>query len=119
MLHRKNKRIKIEQAEAALTRWQGNISAASQDLHCARTTLYRKINEHEALQHLVNDMRESRVDRVEDLLMERMEGGDTTAMIFFLKTQGQARGDVEKPKDEGNNDFASLILEAAKRGIEQ
>ena len=119
MLQRKNKRLKCGEAEAALTRWEGNISAASQDLNCARTTLYRKIKESEKLQGLVNDLRESRVDRVEDLLMARMENGDTTAMIFFLKTQGRDRGYVEKPKDDDTNgDFASLILEAAKRGLE-
>lgn len=39
---------------------------------------------------------EARIDYVEGRLMERISAGDTTAMIYFLKTKGRHRGWSEK-----------------------
>lgn len=44
----------------------------------------------------VNEMRERATDFVESKLMQKIADGDTTAMIFYLKTQGRNRGWSEK-----------------------
>jgi hypothetical protein len=41
------------------------------------------------------------VDVAESKLMAKIDAGDTTAIIFFLKTQGKGRGYVERQEVTG------------------
>jgi hypothetical protein len=64
-------------------------------LDVERKTLYIWIEEEDLKDALVEG-RNSRIDFVESKLDQKINDGDTTAIIFFLKTQGKERGYVER-----------------------
>ena len=49
----------------------------------------------------VESSREKMIDNVESALYQQALAGNTTAMIFFLKTQGKKRGYVERSEITG------------------
>jgi hypothetical protein len=73
----------------------GNLSTASDSLGVTRATLYKWINE-DALQETVIEGRNARLDFAENKLDQNINNGDTTAIIFLLKTLGKDRGYVER-----------------------
>ena len=86
--------------EKAILKAYGNLSAASKSLGVDRVTLYKWI-EQDGLEQAVVEGRNSRLDFVEGKLDQKIDGGDTTAIIFFLKTQGKSRGYVERQEITG------------------
>lgn len=52
------------------------------------------------MQHVVQEARDARLDFAEGKLDEKIDNGDTAALIFFLKTQGRSRG---YGQDESSN----------------
>jgi predicted site-specific integrase-resolvase len=81
--------------EKAILKAFGNISLIAKSLDVDRTTLYKWI-EDENLKDALVEGRNSRIDFVESKLDQKINDGDTTAIIFFLKTQGKERGYVER-----------------------
>jgi hypothetical protein len=81
--------------EKAILKAFGNISLAAKALNVERKTLYIWIEEEDLKDALVEG-RNSRIDFVESKLDQKINDGDTTAIIFFLKTQGKERGYVER-----------------------
>lgn len=83
--------------------------------------MYKWIKE-EDLQEVVNQGRDERLDLAESKLDEKIDNGDTTALIFFLKTQGKLRGYTEKQEleidDKNKPDLSKLsddeLLELAR-----
>ena len=73
--------------EKAIVKAFGNLSTAAKSLSVDRATLYKWI-EQEGLEEAVIEGR-------------KINGGDTTAIIFFLKTQGKSRGYVERQEITG------------------
>ena len=86
--------------EKAIIKAFGNLSLASKALGVDRVTLYKWI-EQEALEQAVIEGRNTRLDFVESKLDQKIDSGDTTAIIFFLKTQGKSRGYVERQEITG------------------
>jgi hypothetical protein len=86
--------------EKAIVKAFGNLSAASKSLGVDRHTLYSWI-EQDGLEQAVVEGRNSRLDFVEGKLDQKIDSGDTTAIIFFLKTQGKSRGYVERQEITG------------------
>jgi hypothetical protein len=54
------------------------------------------MEEDEELKEIMVEGRNARLDFVESKLDKKISDGDTTAIIFFLKTQGKERGYVER-----------------------
>jgi len=99
--------------EQAIVKAFGNLSAASKSLGVDRVSLYRWI-EQDGLEQAVVEGRNSRLDFVEGKLDQKIDGGDTTAIIFFLKTQGKSRGYVERQEitgADGKKFFEVTILD--------
>jgi hypothetical protein len=88
--------------EKAIVDSFGNLSQAANMLKVERATLYRWI-EQDALEEAVQEGRNKRLDFVEGKLDQKINSGDTTAIIFFLKTQGKSRGYVERQEVTGKD----------------
>lgn len=74
----------------------GNVSAACKAANIGRGTHYNWLNKDPEYKAIVMEIGEEAIDFVETALKQRIQKGDTTAIIFFLKTKGQSRGYLEK-----------------------
>lgn len=77
----------------------GNISVAAESLKVVRNTLVKWVDE-EDLKDVVVQARNARLDFAESKLDQNIKNGDTTAIIFLLKTLGKERGYVERQESK-------------------
>ncbi len=70
----------------------GNIAATAKNLKCERAHIYRMISKHPDLKDLINIIRDDILDEAEISLLERIQEGNITSIIFALKTLGKSRG---------------------------
>lgn len=75
---------------------RGIVSIACESLKINRTTFYRWYNTDENFKLKIEEIKEEQIDFVENKLLKNIEKGDTTSIIFYLKTKGKARGYSEK-----------------------
>lgn len=69
----------------------------------SRTTYYEWLKEDPEFKNAIDNLEvaEIEADFVESKLRQRINDGDTTAMIFWLKTKGKRRGFVERIEHTG------------------
>lgn len=72
-----------------------NVSATCTALGISRNTFYDWINKDHQLKEQIEEANEGLIDIVESKLLNQINENQLTAIIFFLKTKGQARGYVE------------------------
>ena len=94
--------MSAEKVTAQLVKSKGNISKAARQLHVSRMWLHTFINDHEDVSAELSQVREHVLDDAETMLQTRMKNSDTL-LIFFLKTQGKARGYVERTENTGKD----------------
>lgn len=87
---------KVNDLIAKIREAKGNISAVARAYHVSRTAVYQWIATYETAKEALADEREGMVDVAESALYKQIIGGDTTAIIFTLKTLGKSRGYIEK-----------------------
>ena len=92
----KNPRTNKEAVRNAIVKSRGLLSFAAQFLGCERATVYSYLEKWPDLKQVVADQREGLIDVAESRLLGNIDRGDTTAIIFFLKTQGRNRGYIER-----------------------
>lgn len=80
----------------ALEKSLGNVTMASKMLNMSRNTHYTWMNEDEDYRNEVNSLDDLVLDFAESQLHKKIKNGDTTAIIFFMKTKGKRRGYVER-----------------------
>jgi hypothetical protein len=80
----------------ALKELDGNMAACARRFHCSRTTVWGYVNEDPELRDLVTELSESFCDEAEQTLFKAIRDGNVVATIFYLKTQGRARGYSER-----------------------
>ena len=74
-----------------------NITKTCKAVGIDRITFYRWYENDAKFHQAVDDLENVRLDFAEeDMLNIKMQQGDSTAIIFFLKTKGKHRGYVEK-----------------------
>ena len=78
-----------------------NVTAACNKIGIDRSTYYRWLENDPDFAQAVQDAREEKIDFIEDQLLERISSGDTTAIIFALKTLAKHRGYVERQEIVG------------------
>ena len=109
-MSQKRARYTIEDVVDALEKTQGYVSKAADVLGCTTQTLYNYRDRHEDVAQAWIDIKERRHDFVEDALMRRIKESDTTAIIFYLKTQGKARGYVERVEQEHSGETVIKVI---------
>lgn len=86
---------------AALEKNAGIITAAAESLGMNRCSLSSRINGSEKLLAALNEIQDSMVDLAESKLLLALRNGNMTAIIFYLKCKGKARGYVERGEITG------------------
>lgn len=99
----------------AIIKEKGNLSNAAKRLGCVRKTVYNWIEKEPELLTAVDEARDTALDFVENKLMEGIDKGNVTLIIFYLKTQGKGRGYVERIEHE-HIDWRSKAIDAIKEG---
>lgn len=79
----------------ALEKSLGVVSSACKSAKVSRDSFYRWYKEDEGFKSKVDDLKNVSLDFAESKLIEQMNSGNITAIIFFLKTQGKKRGYIE------------------------
>ena len=82
--------IKVLEANA------GNVTMACKKIGITRQTYHNWIDRFDDFREQVESVHESLIDFAESALMKKIKEGDTTSIIFFLKTKGRRRGYIEK-----------------------
>jgi len=99
----KKRELTAKRIIKALEKAHGLVGLAADMAGIHRNTVTKYIKEFPAVAEAVEDARERLYDTVESKLYERIEAGDLTAIIFFLKTRCKDRGysekQIETPKD--------------------
>jgi len=92
--------LSVKELEPIIYQKRGNVSAVARHFGVSRPTVYKRINVSQTLQDALVDARETMIDNAETELYDQALSGNTTALIFFLKTQGKRRGYVERQEVE-------------------
>ena len=87
----------------ALEKLDGHISQACKGAGISRSIFYLWKDQDKEFADAVEEIVEASIDLVEGKLMEKIKDGDTTCIIFFLKTRGKDRGYVERQEVTGKN----------------
>lgn len=90
------RKIEIADVEPLIDETKGNIATIAKRLGVNRSTVWARINESATLRAALQDAREAMLDNAESKLYSNVLNGDTTSLIFFLKTQGRSRGYQER-----------------------
>jgi len=81
---------------SALEKSLGVVTEACLMAGLDRTTFYYYYNNDLDFKKEVDDIENITLDFAESTLYRRIKAGDTTAIIFYLKTKGKRRGYIEK-----------------------
>ena len=88
----------------------------AQSIKCSRETVYKRLRQSEELRDTLAEAREAALDRAEQFLFEKCEVGDTTALIFFLKTQGRSRGYGDVGRSGQGGGLPQEVMDILKKG---
>lgn len=81
----------------------GIVSRSCEDAGISRQTYYRWMEQDKKFNERVTDILEKQIDFVENQLISNIQDGDTTAIIFYLKTKGKKRGYIERQEITGKD----------------
>lgn len=74
----------------------GIVTFACEKAGLSRQTFYRWCRDDPDFKDRVDAINELQIDVAEASLLKKIQGGDTTAIIFYLKTKGKDRGYSER-----------------------
>lgn len=94
----------------ALHESHGLICNAAAKAGVDRRTVQRYIKEFPQVAEAAEEAREKLYDTVESKLYEKIEAGDITAIIFFLKTRCRHRGYIERQEVDLPRDLTLRVV---------
>ena len=89
------------QVADALKATGGLAALAAEKLGCTARTVYNYAEEYASVRDVMTHQKEKRIDIAEGQLWRLVQEGNLGAIIFFLKTQGKARGFTERHEVAG------------------
>lgn len=75
---------------------RGIVRTACTKTDTSRAKFNKWMREDPDFKQRAEEIQENQIDIVESQLIQKIEAGDTTAIIFYLKTKGKRRGYTEK-----------------------
>lgn len=94
----------------ALIASRGNVSRAARMLGITRQAMYLCIRESELLQAVIDEQRETRTDRAEEVIDDEVEGGNWKAAAWYLRTMGRNRGYSTRQEIEDNRPGQGAVI---------
>tara|TARA_R110001606_G_scaffold22778_1_gene77528 strand:+ start:16 stop:375 length:360 start_codon:yes stop_codon:yes gene_type:complete len=85
----------------ALEKSLGVVTTACKNVGIHRSTYYDYYNNDINFKDKVDDIQNVAIDFAESQLHQQIQGGNTSATIFYLKTKGKNRGYVERQEITG------------------
>ena len=95
-----NTNVQKKRMIEAMRQCLGNITKATEIVGINRTTHYEWMKLDADYKAEIENIDDIVLDFVENKLHEKIEGGDTTAIIFQLKCKGKKRGYIERSQTE-------------------
>ncbi len=71
----------------AIIDYKGNVSRVAESFGVSRQAITKRVNKSSTLKRVLQESRDSRNDRVIDVLYNAADGGNITSAIFIAKTQ--------------------------------
>nr|DAY26079.1 MAG TPA: Terminase small subunit [Caudoviricetes sp.] len=87
----------------AFAQSRGIIAPACRAISMTRQIYYKWLEDDPSFAEAVEAIRQEQIDTVESALLNKIEDGDTTAVIFYLKTKGKERGYSERTELTGKD----------------
>ena len=94
----------------ALENSLGVVTTACKKANVSRKTFYQYCNDDLEFKKAVDDIENIALDFAESQLHKQIQGGNTAATIFYLKTKGKKRGYVERQEITGNEGEAIRFI---------
>lgn len=108
--------ITAEQAIAAVRETKGFVTTIAKRLGCSRKHVYTLADKFPTVKAAIEEEREGVKDFAEGKLLEQINAGNITAIIFYLKTQAKGRGYIERLESANLNiDITALTDEQLRR----
>jgi hypothetical protein len=102
-----HKKAMLEALEKSL----GVVTTAAKQVGISRKTHYEWYNNDPEYKEAVDGLVDVALDFAESKLHKQIDGGDTTATIFYLKTKGKRRGYIEKQEIEHSGKVGVTLIE--------
>lgn len=107
--HNKKMRYKASQFIAAIDGSGGFITTIAKRVGCDRGTVYNAMSNYPTVKQAILDEKDGLKDMAENELLRQIKDGNTTATIFFLKTQAKDRGYIERQEITGKDGDALRV----------
>ncbi len=101
--------ITAEQAIEAVRETKGFVTTIAKRLGITRQYVYKLADKFPTVKAAIEEEREGVKDFAEGKLLEQINAGNVTAIIFYLKTQAKSRGYIERMETTNLNIDVTLL----------